>query len=527
MQRIQHWRLQQLKLIQLLKKLLHIPLLTALLFGVTLFFSCGPKKQIQSTNAEGDITRETVEEFNTYFIDANTHFINRDFETALRLFNKCIEINPNEAAPHYQISRILVAQKKLNDASIHAAKAVELGPANIYYSLWYAQLLRKNSKYQEAIQVLENTYDKNKSDEVLAMSMDTAYIITDQVNSAINVWKNLIENKGFQIRYGLRLISLYVYTSQFEEAHQVYNQIKQAAPKKHQYYIEDGNLYLKEKNEAEAMKNFEAAIELNPNNWDLNIALFNFNFKNKNYFKAKDYLLLAFEDINTNFNSKIVFCSELITKYASDSNYRAFVVISADQMLKYYIKNANALDITARMFELSKMNKKAYLIYLKACDLDPNKYESWLGAIDNSIDYQSIDTLTQTVDKALEYFPFTSGLYLKAAQLSNQLKEWKTAEKYASRGLKYAIDDTIKLHFFLQLGKSEFKLNNLSKSYEYLDNAMKISSNNIHVLECLGDVLANMNEIDKAIGFWEKSKSLGNKNPILIKKISEKKYSEQ
>jgi tetratricopeptide (TPR) repeat protein len=510
-----------------LKKLLHIPILTALLFGVTLFISCGPKKQVQTTSADGDNIRETIEEFNSFFIDANTHFNNRNFETALKLFNKCVELNPKEAASYYQISRIYLVQKKLNDATLNAAKAVEFGPANIYYSLWYAQLLRKNSKYREALSVLENTYKSNKTDEALAMSMDTAYIITNQINSAINVWKNLIENKGFQIRYGLRLISLYVYDSKFDEAHQVYNQIKLAAPKKYQYFIEDGNLYLKEKNEAEAMKNFETAIQLNPNNWDLNIALFNFNYKNKNYIKAKENLILAFDDINTSFDKKIVFCSELITNFSADSNYRAFVVISADQMLKYYIKNANALDITARMFEMSKMNKKAYLIYLKACELDPNKFEAWLGAINNSLDYQSSDTLVKTIDKALEYFPFTSGLYLNAAKYLNKLNDWKTAEKYGSRGLKYAVDDSTKLNFYLQLGLSEFKLNNFQMSIDYLENALKISNNNILVLEYLGDALALNNDIEKALDYWEKSKSLGNKNPQLIKKISEKKYSEQ
>jgi tetratricopeptide (TPR) repeat protein len=527
MQRIQHWRLQQPKLIQLLKKLLHIPLLTALLLGVTLFFSCGPKKQVQTTNAEGDVLRESVEEFNSYFIDANTHFNNRNYETALKLFNKCIELKPNEAASYYQISRIYLQQKKLNEATLNAAKAVEFGPNNIYYSIWYAQLLRKSSKYREAIVVLENTYKSNKTDEVLVMSMDTAYIITDQINSAIDVWKNLIDNKGFQIRYGLRLISLYIYNSKFDEAHQVYNQIKQAAPKKHQYYIEDGNLYLKEKKEAEAMKNFETAIQLNPNNWDLNIALFNFNYKNKNYIKAKENLLLAFEDINTSFDKKTSFCSELIANFTTDSNYRAYVVISADQMLKYYIKNANALDITARMFEISKMNKKAYLVYLKACDLDPNKYEAWLGAINNSIEYQSIDTLVKTVDKALEYFPFTSGLYLKAAQYANRLNNWKTAEKYASRGINYAADDSTKLNFYLQLGLSEFKLKNFQKSIDYLENALKISNNNMLVLEHLGDALALNNDINKALIYWEKSKSVGNNSSQLMKKISEKKYSEQ
>lgn len=72
-----------------------------------------------------------------------------------------------------------------------------------------------------------------------------------------------------------------------------------------------------------------------------------------------------------------------------------------------------------------------------------------------------------------------------------------------------------------------FKMNNFSEAKKWIEKAMENGGNDSAViLEHYGDILFKLGEVDKAVSYWQKAKSLGSESEIISKKIADKKFYE-
>jgi len=73
--------------------------------------------------------------------DGTALFNKKNFTAAEKLFKKIIDKNDSSAAANYYLARIKYIQKKYDDASDFAERAVELNPDIADYHFWYANVL--------------------------------------------------------------------------------------------------------------------------------------------------------------------------------------------------------------------------------------------------------------------------------------------------------------------------------------------------------------------------------------------------
>ena len=70
-----------------------------------------------------------------------------------------------------------------------------------------------------------------------------------------------------------------------------------------------------------------------------------------------------------------------------------------------------------------------------------------------------------------------------------------------------------------------FKLKRYAEAKKWMEQAMqKSSTNSGTAFEHYGDILYKLGEITSALNNWQKAWDLGERNPILKRKINEKKY---
>ncbi|MCC6818211.1 MAG: hypothetical protein IT245_04925 [Bacteroidia bacterium] len=234
-----------------MKQLLHITYLLLMLGGVVVIDSCKPKKMADKPISKSESS------FDNYFIDAVTHFNNSNFETALKLFNKCIEINPSEASTYYYISKINFNDAAFSEIGLqYASKAYNLAPNNPEFAMWYSRNLKIFNNLDKAIEVLENSLKSNPKDDLLINELDALYAKKSLSDKRIILWKGAMIANGFKIKYAEKLAFLYKNNNDFAAAHTIYEQIQNAAPRKFQYLVDDGNLYLLEGNSKKAFEKF-------------------------------------------------------------------------------------------------------------------------------------------------------------------------------------------------------------------------------------------------------------------------------
>jgi tetratricopeptide (TPR) repeat protein len=481
------------------------------------------KKTARSGNAQ---EQGASSQFENYFIDACTHSNNGNYDVALKLFNKCKELKPQEASVYYEMSRLY---EKENDKSLalqHAMKAWEYAPENKFYAIWYAAKLRQNSNLTEAGNVLEKALENNKKDETIVKELDYLYALKNEHQKRISLWNNYQAAAGFKLGTSLKLIDLYKSQKDYKSAHTVYDQIKKASPGKYQYFIDDANLYLEQQDEINANLNFEKAIEINPNNWKVNYALYNSYRQKKDFVKAGRFLKQAFADVNTNFDSKISACVELNNEVKADTSINYFTRIAAAELIKLYPLNANALVTAARFLDQAGHTREALDNYQKAYTLNPNMFEAWTGAINASEKLDLAGNMATVSEQALEYYPNVAALYASAAKGYNLTGEYRKALDQSVSGKSYALDDEVRYQLFLQEGIAQFRLKNYTEAEKSLKAAMAINSKEKELYDQLGNVLFFLGKKDEAVQQWQKAKELGLNTTNINKKINERTFHE-
>ncbi len=505
-----------------MKRCLHI-LLSGLIFGgILLASSCKPKK----TALTGLPVQRSEISFDDYFIDATTHFNNNNYEMALKLYNKCVDINPTEASTYYQISRIYNSYNANEKALQYALKANQINASNAYYAIWYARLLRNINNLNSAESVLENCRKANPKDDYVVKELDALYALQSATDKRITIWKDLVDAKGFKLNYGLKLIELYRQKKDYAAAHQIYDNIKKAAPGKYQYWIDDGNLYLESGDKVNAFLNFEKALSINPNNWQLNQTLYKHYQSESNNAQAGKYLELGLKDPYTTFDTKAVLVAEIFSINKKDPKYATFALLCADVLADQYKQNANALNTAATIYEFHQQTSKADLCYTKCIDLQPNTFDAWLGAIRcHKTLYGPAKTLN-LIDSALEYFPNTAALYVSAASNGASMKNWNKVAEYASNGLSFALitEDIKNLNYYKAL--AEFHKNDFNAALKTLNTLTLDETIDGKYFELLGDINYKLNKTDQALTLWKKAQSAGANNTMLTKKITDGKYHE-
>lgn len=486
--------------------------------------ACKPKK-IASSPISGE-SASSDDAFENFYIDACTHFNNANYPVALKLFKKCAELKPQEASVYYQISRINYMEKNENEGLQNAMKANRLAPENSYYAQWYSRQLKLINNLEDAQKVLEVNLNLNPGDELITKDLDALYALQMFTDKRIDLWNNLIKSKGFKITYAEKLIGLYKLKKDYVSAHATYDEIKKAAPAKFKYYVEDGDLYLLNNDESNAFKNYEKALTLNPNIWNLNISLYRYYHKQKEYKTARTYIIQGFSDPYTAFDSKALVCAEINREYANDTAYSIYLLPIANSIASMYVNNSHAQLTAARFYELGKKPGDSYQCYSNSFNLLPNTYEAWIGAIRVGKSIRKPDDLGLLIDSALEYFPTTSELYFLAASNANSSGKWNNSIAYSNSGMSFVIEDTMKMKLLTEQGRSEFGLKNYDKAIKRYESAIAINISYPLLFECMGDALYMTGKHQDAINYWKKASDSGSNSQVLMKKIKEGKYSE-
>jgi serine/threonine-protein kinase len=86
-----------------------------------------------------------------------------DLEGGEAAFKKAIEINPNHAGAHALYSHLLNMLGRTDEAMAHIDLALRLDPYNPTIKMWYTQDLLYARRFDEAISVSRDIYDKNPS----------------------------------------------------------------------------------------------------------------------------------------------------------------------------------------------------------------------------------------------------------------------------------------------------------------------------------------------------------------------------
>jgi len=419
-----------------MQKIIIVSLILMLLLG------CSSEKQIAVTDKKSKDSKATILsekqklEFDYLFHEANKERILGNFQMAVGLFARCIKINPNEAAPYYEMANIYDMTQDANLSLAFAKKAVELDGSNKWYRLLYAHTLQRSG--------------------------DT--------ENAIKQYEKLVELEPNNIDLYFDIAQMQSYIGKHKEALNSLSKVEKVVG------IDE---HLPEK----AFAIYQEILVNDPQNPYAHLSLYDYYKSKKEDEKAIEEAKLAFQSPDLDIDTKM----QILLYYYSISDKNATLKKEAFELNKILIKvhpeEAKSYTIYADFLLRENKLEGAKENYLKAIEFDNSRFPIWnqLMFIESELNQQ--DDLLRDSKKAIELFPNQPIFYFFYGLTNLQKKNFQEAIDYFEIGKDFVLDNPQLLaQFYASLGDAY----NGSKSYEKSDaayeKALKIEPKNVYVL---------------------------------------------
>ena len=297
-----------------------------------------------------------------------------------------------------------------------------------------------------------------------------------------------------------------------DKAAEEINKLIVAFPKESRYKIMLADIYLSAGEKEKAFKIYEDILKEEPQNGSVNFSLAEYYRDMGQNDKFYDQIKLAFSNQNVETDSKIkILLSYFSVTEKTDNKEllkQAFELL--DILVKTHPDEAIVYSIYADFLIRDKQDEKAETMFLKVVELDNSRYPVWEQLLVTESDLHNYLRMDSLGKIAIELFPEQPLLYLLRGFSNYQLEHYEEAIKVFKDGLPYVIfNNKLRAEFYMYMGDIYNILKNYPESDAAYDNALKIDSNNISILNNYSYYLSLRGEnLEKAKAMSKKSNEL-------------------
>ncbi|GAB4249859.1 MAG: tetratricopeptide repeat protein [Vicingaceae bacterium] len=439
-------------------------------------------KKENNTKYPNQITADEAN-FTYMFFNATKEKILGNYEVAAALYQKCIDLNPREGAPYYELGMIYDYAKQPKLAIEYSKKAVDLDAENYWYRYMYAQSLAKNGELDAALKQYEILSSKFPEDVDVLFDIANLYLYKGEYLKAIDAYNKVEKKFGINEEISFQKQKAYIKLGDVEKAATEIKKLIEAYPEEIRYYGVLGDLYMANNMYDKAYETFQKVLEKDPDEPYIHLSLSDYYREIGDEAKAFEELKIAFHSKSLTIDNKM---SILLTFY--DASMRDSVIKKqayelATILMEAHPNEAKSYTIYADLLYRDKKLEDAYKNYLKAVKLDNSRIAIWNQLLFISGELQDYNAMDSLSNAALEFFPNQALLYFFNGTAKLQKKEYQAAIDILLSGKDFVIDNNPLLtQFYANLGEAYYRIKDYKNSDLYFDKALKIEPNNVLVL---------------------------------------------
>jgi tetratricopeptide (TPR) repeat protein len=447
-------------------------------------------------------------------IDAKKNEITGNVDKAEDLLRQYIDKYPEDAAAYFELSRIVANKKQVPEAVDLAGKAAKLDPGNIWYQLFYAEVLQLNGKYKDAISVYEKITATNPDNLDYYYQLAALYLSTEKYPDAIKVYDKIETKAGISEEISLQKEKIYLLLNDLPKAQHELEALVAAYPDDTHYLSILAEFFINNKMPEKGLETYHRVQQLDPGNPYVHMSMADYYRKNGAKQKVFEELKLGFEnpnlDIDTKVNILISFFN--VNQLPEDSKKMVFELTRI--LTTVHPNDPKSHSIYADFLVQDKQNAEAREEYLKVIALDSSKFAVWEEILRLDLILEKYDHLVTYSNRTIELFPDQPVPFIFAGIGNLQLKKYEDALKDFSTGLKLVADnDTLLSEFYMYLGDSYHSLKDTAESDKAYEKSLSLKNDNAYVLNNYAYYLSLRNQnLDKAESMSKKAVTLDPKN---------------
>jgi tetratricopeptide (TPR) repeat protein len=455
----------------------------------------------QDEGNENYMSTSDLELYNYSFTEATKQKIFSNYNQAINLFFKCVEINPKSAAAYYQLSDIYLNNGDKERALNFARIASGLNNRNIWYKLQLARIYQLVGKKDSTIFIYKKIVKSNPKKYEYQFNLSLLYVEVGEYRKAINILKVLEDSNGLTEEIALALFQIYSNLKENRNCVRILKEAIKKYPEETKFYGLLAEHYASNGDFDLALKYYQELLSLNPENEKGLLSIIEFYRVNGKFEES----FVCARNFIKNENFKLQDKIEILVGFLNDSKLFDGYKDQVKELIEFLLKNYNddakvhTLNADFNIKTNSLINAKDELLFVTQ-KLD-NNYVLWeqlFYVLSSLSDYELIYSLSeQTIVK----FNDKPIIYLFRGISAYQLKKYKEAISVLLKGLSFIRNSTeLNLQFFTFLGESYNSLGDFDNSDAYFNMALSIDPTNLYLLNNYSYYLAIRNmKIDFAL----------------------------
>ena len=484
-----------------------------LIIFVVLFSACAsmkqqvePVSQPQQPKQEEPqypaISDEKQNEFEYLFIEGMKQQKLGNAQTAVSLFSKCLEIDPNSAATMFELANIHMGNGDMTSASLLLEKSIEINPENKWYKILLARIYQQTKQFEKAANLYGILFEENP-DEM--ENLEYLYMKAGMLSSAEKYDKSiaafdLLESKlGFNEQVIMAKQQVFVSAGKTDEAAAEINKLIEFNPEDTRYYGLMADMYLDQGDSIKALEYYNRILEVDPNNGFVQFSLAGYYQKMNDSVKAYEHTREGFKNENLDIDTKLQMYLMLtgnpqsgISKQQANELLGLLRAMYSDD----YRVNVLYADILSQNDQLEEARTQL----LKVLETNKEDYLIWerLLMLDN--DLLDFDNLYIHSQSAIELFPSQPMLYALHAVSCLQKEKYDETLKILDEGKAYLTDNhPLAVQFELYKAEANYKLDRVGEAFKAFDEVVKLDPENYMALNNYAYYLSIRNEnLEKA-----------------------------
>ncbi len=401
-----------------------------LIFSASLFCSCKVSKPIAQNkisvpedSAAIIQSNQNQNEFEYLFIEGIKQRTLGNPDEAIKIFSRCLEIDPKSSAALYEMANIHVSKGDFQSSMMMCEKAVSLNPDNIYYHLLLVKIYVQNKVYDKASNEYEALLRLSPDSQEYKFQQAAVLAMGGKTDEALAIYNKLEASLGLIEPIAIGKQQLYLQQGNKNAAYAEIEELIKLNPAETKYYGLLADMFLTDKNREKALENYNKILSIDPEDGFVHLSLANFYLESKEFSKAFDHIILAFKNPNLELETKaqmFMLLSQPSPNKLSDEQQLQLI----DILIKAHPDDERPRSLLVDYFLGKKQTKDARKQLLLILDMNKDNYIYWerLLLIDN--DLQDWKTLCEDSNKALEYFPDQPVIYLLNSVGLLQLKQY-------------------------------------------------------------------------------------------------------
>lgn len=433
-------------------------LLLAVIFSTSYdIFAQKEQKKVKKT-----VVSEETRKQSGIYAEGLRAFYSDNYTEAETNFRKVIELNSKNDAAYYMLARIYRLKKDYTNALTYIGEAIKLDKSNVWYKVELAEIYDIQNDYKKSAKLWEEISKLKPENEFYLMNLGDAYVGSEQYAKIIDVYNRLEILMGYDENITNAKVNVWLYINDIKHALGEYDKLIKEFPNELHNYVSAGKVCQSNNMPEEAVRYFSAALKVNPDYAEANMAIADYYLNQDRYDMAFDALLKGFAVSDIKAEEKL----PALKKYFSAAiRTPSNVTTRQCEQLAMAFKEAHPDRIEgyasmATMMMLTKQYPEAQEYFEQALGIDGSTFSLWedyFFCLSKKGDFKTMITKGKEV---LELFPTNASMLYNIAYAYYSEQQYDEAIELLQQALTYSYDNNLLANVYNLLGDCYKSLGN-------------------------------------------------------------------